>query len=183
MCKLDHRAGKLPIPCETVHLNFSCHSVSYTLGNFEVMLRESSKNDLFTVTIHLIVRGLKNVFFMAVTPPLYHYPTILWQSSSNSKKELGILEVGWKGLNKDLTIFNWYTLCTRVTKKQFLKRNLLIVLQQKFSLPNNLWWCFASKDAFPFFHILDTFQGQIRLIFFYLQVYKNSKRGCYMRGR
>ena len=134
-------------------------------------------------TFYLIVRGLKNVFFMAVTPPLYHYPTILWQSSSNSKKELGILEVGWKGLNKDLTIFNWYTLCTRVTKKQFLKRNLLIVLQQKFSLPNNLWWCFASKDAFPFFHILDTFQGQIRLIFFYLEVYKNSQRGCYMRGR
>ena len=64
MCKLDHRAGKLPIPCETVHLNFSCHSVSYTLGNFEVMLRESSKNDLFTVTIHLIVRDPKNVFFL-----------------------------------------------------------------------------------------------------------------------
>ena len=124
-------------------------------------------DSLILKTHSILLWGVSNMHFH-----LYHYPTILWQSSSNSKKELGILEVGWKGLNKDLTIFNWYTLCTRVTKKQFLKRNLLIVLQQKFSLPNNLWWCFASKDAFPFFHILDTFQGQIRLISF---IYKSTR--------
>ena len=33
-------------------------------------------------TFDLIVRGLKNAFCMSLTPLLYHYPTILWQSST-----------------------------------------------------------------------------------------------------
>ena len=33
-------------------------------------------------TFFLIVRGLENAFFMSLTPLLYCYPTILWQSSS-----------------------------------------------------------------------------------------------------
>ena len=45
-----------------------------------------------------IVRGLKNAFLMPLTPLLYRYLTVLWQSSSGSKEELGILVVGWKWL-------------------------------------------------------------------------------------
>ena len=33
-------------------------------------------------TFYLIVRGLKNAFFMPFKPPLHHYPTILWKSNS-----------------------------------------------------------------------------------------------------
>ena len=49
-------------------------------------------------TFYLIVGGLKNAFLMPLTPLLYHYLTVLWQSSSSSKEELGILVVGWKWL-------------------------------------------------------------------------------------
>ena len=42
---------------------------------------------------YLIVSGLKNAFQMLLTPLLYRYLTVLWQSSSGSKKELGILVV------------------------------------------------------------------------------------------
>ena len=49
-------------------------------------------------TFYLIVRGLKNAFLMPLTPLLYRYLTVLWQSSSGSKEELGILVVGWKWL-------------------------------------------------------------------------------------
>ena len=49
-------------------------------------------------TFYLIVMGLKNAYLMPLTPLLYRYLTILWQSSSISKKELGILVVGWKWL-------------------------------------------------------------------------------------
>ena len=45
-------------------------------------------------TYHLIVRGLKNAFLMPLSPLLYCYLTLLWQSSSGSKEELGILLVG-----------------------------------------------------------------------------------------
>ena len=43
-----------------------------------------------------IVRGLKNAFLMPKTPLLYHYLTVLWQSSRSSKEELGILLVELK---------------------------------------------------------------------------------------
>ena len=42
--------------------------------------------------------GSQNAFLMPLTPLLYHYLTVLWQSSSSSKEELGILVVGWKWL-------------------------------------------------------------------------------------
>ena len=44
-------------------------------------------------TFYLIVRGLKNAFLMPLTPLPYRYLTVLWQSTSGSKKELGILVV------------------------------------------------------------------------------------------
>ena len=42
-------------------------------------------------TFYIIVRGLENGFFMPLTPLLYWYLTVLWQSSSGSKEEVGIL--------------------------------------------------------------------------------------------
>ena len=48
-------------------------------------------------TFYLIVRGLKNAFLVPLTPLLYRYLTVLWQSSSCSKEKLGILLVGWGG--------------------------------------------------------------------------------------
>ena len=48
-------------------------------------------------TFYLIVRGLTNAFLKPLTPLLYRYMTVLWQSSSSSKEELGILVVGcWR---------------------------------------------------------------------------------------
>ena len=49
-------------------------------------------------TSYLIVRGLKSALLMPLTPLLYRYLTVLWQRSSGSKEELGILLVGWKWL-------------------------------------------------------------------------------------
>ena len=48
---------------------------------------------------HLIVRDLKNAFLVPLTPLLYRYLTVLWQSSRGSKEELDILVVGWKWLS------------------------------------------------------------------------------------
>ena len=48
-------------------------------------------------TFYLIVSGLTNAFLMPLTPLLYRYLTVLWQSSSCSKEKLGILLVGWGG--------------------------------------------------------------------------------------
>ena len=39
-------------------------------------------------TFYLIVKGLKNAFFMPLTPPLYRYSTILWQSSEPTVKNI-----------------------------------------------------------------------------------------------
>ena len=87
-------------------------SVFYDFPNREVI-----KNGYFTVrltvidlffieiwffdtqnTFYLIVMGLKNAFLMPLIPLLYHYLTVLRESSSSSKEELGILVVGWKWL-------------------------------------------------------------------------------------
>ena len=51
-------------------------------------------------SFYIIVRGLKNAFFMPLTPLLYCYMAVLWQSSSGSKEELVSLVVGWKWLFK-----------------------------------------------------------------------------------
>ena len=42
---------------------------------------------------YLIVKGLKNAFFMSFRLLLYHYPTVLWQESL-TREELGNLVVG-----------------------------------------------------------------------------------------
>ena len=45
-------------------------------------------------TFYLIVKGLKDAFFMPFAPPLYRYPTMTMTAAVNSKEELGIQEVG-----------------------------------------------------------------------------------------
>ena len=58
-------------------------------------------------THHLIVRGLKNAFFIPFTPPLYRYPTMTMTAAVNSKEELGIQEVGWKWISFMCKICFW----------------------------------------------------------------------------
>ena len=58
----------------------------------------SMEYDYMILKTHFIVVGLKNEFLMPLTFLLYRYLTILWQSSSGSKEELGTLVVGWKWL-------------------------------------------------------------------------------------
>ena len=45
-------------------------------------------------TLFLIVRGLKNTFFMPIMPLLYCYPTIFDRATASRKEELGFLVVG-----------------------------------------------------------------------------------------
>ena len=47
-------------------------------------------------TFYLIVRGLK--MHLPLTPLLYRYLIVLWQSCSGGKEKWGILVVGWKWL-------------------------------------------------------------------------------------
>ena len=47
-------------------------------------------------TFNLIVRGLKNAFFLLYA--LYCYLSMTMTAAVNSKEELGIQEVGWKWL-------------------------------------------------------------------------------------
>ena len=42
----------------------------------------------------IIVKGLKNAFSMPLMPLLYHYLTVLQQSSSGSKEQLRIIVIG-----------------------------------------------------------------------------------------
>ena len=51
-------------------------------------------------TFYLIVRDLKNAFFMSLTHLLCRYPTILWKSNKKQLGEMGIYVVeGWGGFN------------------------------------------------------------------------------------
>ena len=47
-------------------------------------------------SFQLNMKGVKNEFFMPLTPLLCHNLTILWQSSRDSKEESGILVLGRK---------------------------------------------------------------------------------------
>ena len=68
----------------------------------DVYSDSSKKTDILLYdtqnTFYLIVRGLTNAFLMPLRPLIHCYLTVLWQSSSGSEEELGILGVGWKWL-------------------------------------------------------------------------------------
>ena len=61
--------------------------------NFDPFFSMEYDSMVLKTHFYHIVRGLKNAFLMPLTPLLYRYLTVLWQSSSGSKKELGILVV------------------------------------------------------------------------------------------
>ena len=55
-----------------------------TINKSEILTHFSTEIWFFDTqnTFHHFVRGLKNAFFMSLTPLLYRYQIILWQSSS-----------------------------------------------------------------------------------------------------
>ena len=63
--------------------------------NFHICLRSGPRGlppplmVSLTIKYPLIVRGLKNAFFMSLTPLLYLYLTILWNSKSKQKGRIG----------------------------------------------------------------------------------------------
>ena len=72
-------------------------------------------------------KGSQKCIFNAFNAPLYRYPTVLWQSSSGSKEEVGILVVGWKWLfcskiHFRIQNYNISSLVQKYTKKRNHKK-------------------------------------------------------------
>ena len=84
--------------CQTTTRDPDLSFGSLVFENFILDIRRGVKNEYFTVRLTLIVRGLKNAFFMPFTPPLHRYPTMTLTVAMKSKDELEIQEVGYKWL-------------------------------------------------------------------------------------
>ena len=97
-------------------------------------------------TFYLIVRGLKNAFLMPLTPLLYRYLTVLWQSSSGSREELGILVVRWKWLFWCKIYFRTYIIIIKVKSTQKNNKKLTYSLS---------FFCFFFSLCLFWFQIFD----------------------------
>ena len=91
-------------------------------------------------TFYLIVRGLKNAYFMSITPLLYRFLTILWQSS-NIREKLGILLFWWK------LLFS----CVKSVSKYI--QGVFFYWSAQFSVPK--WKTMGSQSEILFHEILD----------------------------
>ena len=70
--------------CFTARLTVKVRGISPLGPDVKIWAHFFHWNLIFWYSIHILshCEGLKNAFFMPFTPPLYCYPTILWQSSS-----------------------------------------------------------------------------------------------------